>query len=738
SVIAGADMQVKFSNAADAKYALDPLSDAYTSSMFFSSSEKYEYLPINGNAGKKYKVPWKFMASNETDKVKVDIPANIVRDSLHFITSTKLEVELDANNLTLSGGDEGSFYEVYALYNDTDGQQKLCGKLKVFTKTEKPMTVHLVPFYADSGLESKKSKIKQGLDSIYSRYGINWEVDIIEGLAGENTWDLDENEQMTLGDDFLSNYSGEQKMVNGLIMGLEGRYNQTDCYVALFDTTATSENGIDDEYKQGEMPIGKQFAYLYGVNGDIDARLLAHELGHGKFKLRHTFGSELSLSITQGTTTNLMDYPSADSGTTGNDSLVYAQWEAIHNPAIIGKKFQSDEDGAYQYYISDNFIQNKKVEIAYWEWQKDGAPELTWEEIEEEYFTLTMNNYQKSLFHGIATDIANLKSRDAESAEMFQVLVEEGNIDEEILTTLIKERHELAEYYRVVVPLLQTADILTKYCVVLSIVTGPSNLPAMGAVGGHIAKLTGAKALSLGRMAYVTFAKLQPGKWLALSGKLFLQGAAIDAAAQLTIVTVLEGDFRVAVEELDIADIAVTGAINVVTGGSVSIRKFFRMGTKIAVVKGTTVITLELASATTDWQPFNGSDQFLTLFDGSKELQNVFCDFVLGLSNNVLPDEMLDILKKWAKADFDVRWYSTLTNNEKVLVRKIYDIVNSNSFKTALETNSLFVKTFLQNIVPSEFSIKTISVEEYDVLPDDYVMPKDNTKVIIPGFYEFN
>ncbi|MDA3880723.1 MAG: hypothetical protein PF436_10075 [Prolixibacteraceae bacterium] len=37
-----------------------------------------------------------------------------------------------------------------------------------------------------------------------------------------------------------------------------------------------------------------------------------------------------------------MDY----SEKTNNDSLVYAQWEAIHNPAIIGKVFQSDEDGA--------------------------------------------------------------------------------------------------------------------------------------------------------------------------------------------------------------------------------------------------------------------------------------------------------------------------------------------------------------------------------------------------------
>ncbi|MDA3906805.1 MAG: hypothetical protein PF484_12085, partial [Bacteroidales bacterium] len=132
---------------------------------------------------------------------------------------------------------------------------------------------------------------------------------------------------------------------------LEG-YSKTDCYVALFDTTATSENGIDDEYKQGEMPIGKQFGYLYNVNGGISSRLLAHELGHGKFKLRHTFGSELSLSLDAKSTTNLMDYGSS----ANNDSLVYAQWEAIHNPALIGKPFQDDGDGAATTLQGDSWL----------------------------------------------------------------------------------------------------------------------------------------------------------------------------------------------------------------------------------------------------------------------------------------------------------------------------------------------------------------------------------------------
>ncbi|HKK63084.1 MAG TPA: hypothetical protein VJ951_10995 [Bacteroidales bacterium] len=395
---------------------------------------------------------------------------------------------------------------------------------------------------------------------------------------------------------------------------------------------------------------------------------------------------------------------------------------------------QDEEEGAYKYWISDDYIQNKKVELAYWKWQEDGAPELTMEEIEEKYFSIAMNDYQKKLFHGIATDVANLKSRDKESAEMFKVLVEEGNIDAETLTALIKERHALAEYYRTVVPLIATGDILMKYCAVLSVFSGPSSLPSMGKVGTYIAELTGAKAANLASKISVTYAELQPGRWLMQAGKLFIQGAIVDASIQTTVNLVIADDFETAIGEIDFADVAITGAINVVTGGGASLRKLFGAGTRIAVIKGTTVLTLELTAASIDWKPFNGSEQYVSLFNGDKDSQKFFCDFVLGVSGNVLPDEMLDVFKKWSKSDFDVRWYSTSTAAEKSKVRKIYDIVHSSTFKGVLETNSAFIKTFLQNVInQNEVAIETIEVKEFEYLPEEYIMPADNTNVVIPG-----
>ena len=118
-------------------------------------------------------------------------------------------------------------------------------------------------------------------------------------------------------------------------------------------------------------PINRRWGYLFG--GAPDARTLAHELqacsvrpsfqessilnwdelkADGRtnpdersdigrrLTLRHTFSSELCGGNPGHTANqNLMDY---GFGT----GLNRFQWEAIHNPAIIGKMFQSDEDGA--------------------------------------------------------------------------------------------------------------------------------------------------------------------------------------------------------------------------------------------------------------------------------------------------------------------------------------------------------------------------------------------------------
>jgi hypothetical protein len=104
------------------------------------------------------------------------------------------------------------------------------------------------------------------------------------------------------------------------------------------------------------MPRGCQFGYIFtgaitdaagsGMSkNEIIGRTVAHELGHGTFKLRHTFDSEYR--IAKATTDNLMDY------SWGRD-LVKHQWDAIHAPGLVIGLFEKDED-AMEIIISELF-----------------------------------------------------------------------------------------------------------------------------------------------------------------------------------------------------------------------------------------------------------------------------------------------------------------------------------------------------------------------------------------------
>jgi hypothetical protein len=66
-----------------------------------------------------------------------------------------------------------------------------------------------------------------------------------------------------------------------------------------------------------------------------DARLVAHELGHGLYSLQHTFDYPALENVE---TDNLMDY-------NGGDFLAHFQWKLIQNPTLEWSFLQDDEDG---------------------------------------------------------------------------------------------------------------------------------------------------------------------------------------------------------------------------------------------------------------------------------------------------------------------------------------------------------------------------------------------------------
>ena len=261
-------------------------------------------------------------------------------------------------NLTLMPPSTAGVYSILAVVNEPkdDKTWQLAGRLDVLARTPKTYSVTLVPLLEDQDID--EGDVRTKLNNIWNQYGISWEVDVdnefyvdVQGDDGaERKQYVNEilDGDWTKSDNWLSEYKPVQKAINSTYntyASSQNTYDNTRMYVfVLPEDKAPYENQI------GDMPLGKQWGYLFVNNfgSDEHYRTLSHELGHGKTELEHTFaGDNPAHRIEKGKTNNLMDYSN------GTD-LVRFQWEAIHNPAIIGKVFQSDEDGA-------NYFPNKAL-----------------------------------------------------------------------------------------------------------------------------------------------------------------------------------------------------------------------------------------------------------------------------------------------------------------------------------------------------------------------------------------
>jgi hypothetical protein len=90
--------------------------------------------------------------------------------------------------------------------------------------------------------------------------------------------------------------------------------------------------------RAGFMPFKREFGFVFTDRATNLTTTIAHELGHGAFRLRHTFSSE-DFKATERTTTNLMDY-------NGGTVLKKYQWDFVHDPESMNGWLQGDEEGA--------------------------------------------------------------------------------------------------------------------------------------------------------------------------------------------------------------------------------------------------------------------------------------------------------------------------------------------------------------------------------------------------------
>jgi len=109
--------------------------------------------------------------------------------------------------------------------------------------------------------------------------------------------------------------------------------------------------GVEDKGGDvaGYMPLQRQVGFIYD---SPNLFIIAHELGHGAFNLRHTFSPE-SFIAAERTTQNLMDY-------NGGTELWKHQWEFIRDPQNIWFAWAQDE-GEGEMIISKNAIETIKA-----------------------------------------------------------------------------------------------------------------------------------------------------------------------------------------------------------------------------------------------------------------------------------------------------------------------------------------------------------------------------------------
>ena len=84
--------------------------------------------------------------------------------------------------------------------------------------------------------------------------------------------------------------------------------------------------------------ISKVFRDFGGGYSSAITHTMSHELGHGVYKLQHTFAYK-QLAETKGKTDNLMDY-------NGGSFLAHYQWRVMQDSVMfVWGLFQDDEDG---------------------------------------------------------------------------------------------------------------------------------------------------------------------------------------------------------------------------------------------------------------------------------------------------------------------------------------------------------------------------------------------------------
>ncbi|MEE0996853.1 MAG: hypothetical protein U0L74_05685 [Paludibacteraceae bacterium] len=284
------------------------------------------------------------------DSVKFVMPTNGKYIELSCETTGEGEYKI---RIPGGAGTRNSF-EVYALGKmKGNSSYQDAGKLLIANyapRTQKvvfvPVTINDEDWVAlpDIDLDS----IRKGLDAIYGKLGISFELSGDDELRHENIAFLLEDGLDLERKGKWDILSDEMEYIKYLY-SMERKVEHGAAYIFFLNKRHAADASV-----VGDMPRGQASGFMF-VDENLelfsDARLVAHELGHGLYSLQHTFDYPALENVE---TDNLMDY-------NGGDFLAHFQWRLIQNPTLVWSFLQDDEDGwktviQYMLQIGDDIV----------------------------------------------------------------------------------------------------------------------------------------------------------------------------------------------------------------------------------------------------------------------------------------------------------------------------------------------------------------------------------------------
>lgn len=281
-----------------------------------------------------YYAPWKLVPVGKTDKVQATIvitDKNIKPEQVIFKTPKGTEYKATYENgiykLQLAAGPARDVQELYALYPNGKDKYYTLGKLNIVSYELQRQKVVLVPV---NNVPVSKDAIQKALQDIYGPVGVTWDVVL------DDNFDYTGNYRLMEKSTGLSTYNEDMRALNNAYKSVRAdKFDKAANY--LFFLKATGSEQVNDRDATGFMPRGSQFGYIFTseIKDANEPVTVAHELGHGRWKLFHTFDAHYG-GYKKGETENVMDY---------NNGLHVAkwQWDIMNDPAMLVSIFEGDD-----------------------------------------------------------------------------------------------------------------------------------------------------------------------------------------------------------------------------------------------------------------------------------------------------------------------------------------------------------------------------------------------------------